>query len=104
MGLHKEIELSNGITLGYYRIVSLNVITNQQNVIEVAGYTSQEKREEEEACRKALAKGDNDASCDVYIETMYLSAPYDQSMTVETAYEWLKEQDTFSGAEDVLEK
>ena len=55
MGLKKHITLPNGIQLNYHRVVSVNVITNQQNLIEVAGYTSQAKRREEQAMLDALA-------------------------------------------------
>ena len=47
MALIKEIELSNGVTVNYHRIVSVNNITNHSSVIEVASYTSKAKREEE---------------------------------------------------------
>ena len=40
MALKKEIELENGIIVNYHRIVSINKITNDCNIIEVASYTS----------------------------------------------------------------
>lgn len=98
MGLYKKIELSNGVTTNYHRIVSLNCITNIQNVIEIASYTSQNKREEE---AKAISEG---IGMDVYINTTILNSPYDQTMTVETAYEWIKENvPEFYGSEDIFE-
>jgi len=103
MGLKKHITLPNGIQLNYHRVVSLHIQTNNQNVIEVAGYTSQTKRREEIECMEALANGDNDASCDVFIETAAYIAPYEQDMTVESAYGYLKSLPEFEGAEDVME-
>lgn len=106
MGLGKPIEMPNGVTLNYHRVVSVNIITNNQNTIEVASYVSVKKRLEERECIKALAEGDNEASCDVYIETSVFSAPYDPNMTVSSAYGWLKEKEesgVFAGAEDVFE-
>lgn len=47
MALYKEIDLDNGVTVRYHRVVSVNTITNVQNIIEVASYTSKEKRDEE---------------------------------------------------------
>ena len=47
MALKKEIELENGITTNYHRIVSINKITNNCNIIEVASYTSEKQREKE---------------------------------------------------------
>lgn len=95
MGLLKEIELENGVAVKYHRIVSVNTITNQQNVIEVASYVSQAQREREAA---AIASGED---CNVYISTKFHAAAYDESMTVETAYNWLKDQPDYDNAEDV---
>ena len=44
MALIKEIELNNGVKVNYHRIVSVNNITNHVSIIEVASYTSKEKR------------------------------------------------------------
>ena len=46
MALSKKIENENGVTTNYHRIVSINEIVNEQTLIEVASYTSEEKREE----------------------------------------------------------
>lgn len=97
MALLKQIELPSGVAVGYHRIVSLNVITNHVNLIEVASYTSAAKRAEEQA---ALAAN---APMDVFIHTEIHEAPYDQGMTVESAYEWVKALPAFEGAQDVLE-
>ena len=45
MGLKKEITLDNGVSVNYHRIVSINNITNVSTIIEVASYTSEEKRQ-----------------------------------------------------------
>ena len=97
MALLKEIELDNGITLNYHRIVSMTVITNLFNVIEVGSYTGENKRLQEKAALK------NGESMKVFIESTYLNADYDPSMTIESAYEYLKTLPTFQGAEDLLE-
>lgn len=94
MGLYKEIEKQNGVITKYHRIVSMNIITNIQNLIEVASYTSKEKREQE-----AIAIRDG-IEHDVYIDTIYLSAPYEQDMTIERAYDWLKTNEMFEDAID----
>lgn len=94
MALYKDLEQTNGVITKYHRIVSMNIITNIQNVIEVASYTSQEKREEE---IQALEQG---LEHNIYINTIYMNAPYDQTMSVESAYEWLKRQEMFKNATD----
>lgn len=99
MALLKEIELDNGVTVRYHRIVTLNTVTNVQNVIEVGSYTSQAKREEEKALIDAGIGERN-----VFVSTVFHIAPYDQTMTVEGAYGWLKANVAdFADAEDVLE-
>ena len=97
MALEKQVALPNGVTVTYHRIVSVNIITNCANLVEVCGYTCREKREEE---RAALASG---APMNVYMETSVYEAPYDQAMTVESAYGYLKTLGAYEGALDVLE-
>lgn len=94
MAISKEIELDNGVTVKYHRIVSINKITNVQNTIEVASYTSAEKREEE---KKAIEES---KPMNVFIDTNYISAEYDENLTIEDAYNYLKTLDNFKNAED----
>ena len=96
MGLSKQIEIG-GIPLSYHRVASVNIITNQCNLIEVQSYVSHEKRLEE------IEALENRRGMDVFIHANTYSAPYDQEMTVDSAYEYIKALDDFSGATDVLE-
>lgn len=97
MALSKRVGLGNGVVVNYHRVADLHIITNQQNIVEVASYTSRAKRDEEIA---AVAAGE---PMNVYIESRFVEAPYDQHMTVDSAYEWLKALPEFEGAADVLE-
>lgn len=98
MALSKRITLPNGIACDYHRVVSLSIVTNVANLVEACSYTSEAKRAEE---RAATAAGE---AMDVYTATRYYEAPYDQGMTVEGAYAWLKANvEEFADAEDVLE-
>lgn len=97
MGLSKRIALENGVAVNYHRIVSVNCITNLQNIVEVASYTSRAKRDEEIAAIAA------EEPMNVYIESRFVEAPYDQAMTVDSAYELIKTLPEFEGATDVLE-
>lgn len=92
MALLKDIELENGITTKYHRIVSLNKIINVQNIIEVASYTSQEKRKDDVPSEEEK---------NIYIETKYINTPYDENMTVEDAYNYLKTTDEFENSQDI---
>lgn len=91
MALSKEIELPSGIIVNYHRVVSLNVVTNVQNIIEVASYTSKKKRQEEiDALKAAQNKVEGAQETNIYIETTYVACEYDQEMDITKAYEWLK--------------
>ena len=94
MALSKQIELDNGVTVNYHRIVSINKITNVTNIIEVASYTSKEKREEE---KKAIEEG---TEMNVFIHTQYLNTEYNELSTIENSYEYLKTLDQFKDAVD----
>lgn len=94
MGLKKSIELDNGIITNYHRIVSINNITNVQTNIEVASYTTKEKREEEKISIEKN-KGIN-----IFINTNYYNVPYEENYSIEQAYEYLKTLDKFNEAED----
>ena len=94
MALSKAITLDDGITVNYHRVVSVNNITNHASIIEVASYTSEEKRQEE---KTAL---ENNEPMNVFILTEYLNKEYTQKLDVDAAYAYLKTLDKFSGAED----
>lgn len=98
MALQKQIELDNGVVVNYHRIVSINKITNNQIIIEVASYTSKEKREEE---MNYYSDTDLEKSMNVFIDTDYINIPYDENMTIENAYEYLKTIEKFKNAEDI---
>ena len=94
MALKKQIELDNGITVNYHRIVSINKITNNSNIIEVASYTSKEKRQKE------IEAIQNGSEMNVFIETTYLNKEYNETDTIKDLYDYLKTTDKFKDAED----
>lgn len=97
MAIIKPIELENGVIVKYHRVVSVNNITNHASIIEVASYTSKEKREEE---KQAL---ENNVEMDVFIDSDYISLPYDPMINVVSAYQYLKNNNKYSGATDDLD-
>ena len=99
MGLIIDKELPNGINLSYYRIVSLTTVVGVQAIIELAGYTSQATREEEQA-----ATIDPETGCNVYIDTQYITVDYDPDFSVNKAYALLKVMPEWEDAEDVIDK
>lgn len=101
MALQKEIELENGIIVNYHRIVSLNKITNQSNIIEVESYTSKEKREEEQEAIKQGQETGKAIPMNVFIDTTYINKEYSEDETIKDAYEYLKTTDKYKDAEDI---
>lgn len=94
MALIKKIELDSGVTTNYHRVVSVNNITNLQTIIEVASYTSKEKRLEEQ---NAIQNGE---PMNVFIETDFYDTEYDKDMNVDNAYDYLKTLEKFANAKD----
>ena len=74
MGLKKEITLGNGVSVNYHRIVSINNITNVSTIIEVASYTSEEKRKEEKTAIE------NAEPMNIYIDTDYINKEYEENL------------------------
>lgn len=93
MGLQKVEQLANGVEVDYHRVASIAHTVNASTAIRVHSYTSKRKRDELKL----------DELADVYVAHRTFALPYDDSLTVVGAYEWLKEQPEFEGAEDVFE-
>ena len=113
MALKKEIELENGIILNYHRITSLNKLTNIMNTIEVNSYISESQRDKEKKYQELQLKSASgeeltdeekeelEKGINVLVEADYINAEYDDNMTIETAYEYLKTLDKYKDAEDI---
>lgn len=97
MGLKLHKTLPNGVQLNYFRVTDVHIITNVGNCVRVAGYTSKAKRQEEADAMMG------DGTMDVYVEGFGYECPYDQTMTIDSAYAYLKTLPDYEGAEDVLE-
>lgn len=100
MALQKEIELENGVVVRYHRIVSITKITNQSNNIEVASYTSESKRQEEQHAIEEGQRTGEAVPMDVFINTTYIDKEYDEAETIEDAYDYLKTLEKFRNAKD----
>ena len=113
MALQKEIELENGVVLNYHRITSLNKITNFSNNIEVSSYTSVNQRNKEKEYQQLQLKSASgvelteeeqeqlEQGINVYIEADFIQIPYDEDMTIENAYDYLKTLDKYKNATKV---
>lgn len=113
MALQKEIELDNGVVVNYHRVTSLNKITNISNNIEISSYTNEKQRLKEKKYQELQKKSINGSELtedeqielnkgiDVFIQTEYLNVDYDENMTIEDAYEYLKTLDKYKNSIDV---
>lgn len=100
MALKKDVELDNGIVTNYHRIVSLDFITNEQTIIEIASYINESKREEEmNVLEQARTTGEYPQT-NIFIDTTYINKEYDENDSIKSCYEYLKTLDKFKDAED----
>lgn len=100
MALKKDIELENGITLNYHRIVSINKITNNTIIIEVASYINEKKRQEEIEKQKESQEKGEAVPMNIFIDTTYINKEYSEKETIKDLYEYLKTTEKFKDAED----
>ena len=91
MALYKEIRQDDGVTTKYHRILQLIHTVNRQNSIAVVSYVDDVARTEEQQSVLMLP----------YKKGITYETDYDESMTVEKAYEYLKTLPQFEGAEDI---
>lgn len=90
MALLKAIRQDNGVTTNYHRVLFIHKTTNCQNSIAVLSYVDKQAREDEQ-------NGDFKP----YRMSKTYETTYDDGMTTEQAYNYLKTQPEFEGAEDV---
>lgn len=93
MALSKDITLENGIVVNYHRIVALHSQVNHGTSLEIFHYTSEEWRDLE---RQGTSKNTN-------VSSEIIIVPYDPTMSVVTAYDYLKTLDKYANADDVFE-
>lgn len=101
MALSKSIELENGVTTNYHRIVSINSVVNQQTTIEVASYINASKREEESNALKTARETGEYPETNVFINTEYITKDYDENDNIKSCYEYLKTLDKFKDSKDI---
>ncbi len=102
MAIKKPVTEHNGVVTEYHRIALLSIDVHNQNSILVHSYLSADGRQVE----KDYAAGKyNNVEAGMmnfpYVQATYISATYDESMTITKAYEYLKTLPKFAGAEDV---
>lgn len=104
MALKKVIKKSNGVSLTYHRIAMVKVDVNQQITVLVESYVDEDGRNYEKEYAEGAIIGE---PAFPYTKGDYMSFDYDESdeifsgNVIQKAYEWLKKQPDFVGAEDV---
>lgn len=91
MALYKEIKQADGVVTNYHRILFLTQTVNRQNSIAVLSYVDEDSRNDEKVSIMNQP----------YQKSVTYETTYDPSMTIESAYEYLKTLPIFSGAEDI---
>lgn len=91
MALFKNIRQDDGVITAYHRILFCKITTNRQNSIAVLSYVDAESRN--------LETGDTNVP--PYQRSTTYEVPYDENMTIESAYSYLKTLPQFEGAEDI---
>lgn len=98
MALQKQIVLDNGIVTNYHRIVSINKITNNSTIVEVASYISKDERQKEIEYYKSK---EEDKSMNVFINTTYMNVDYEENKNIQDLYNYIKTTEIFKDAEDI---
>lgn len=94
MGLKKTKKQKDGVTTNYHRILFLQITPGRQNSISVLSYIDQESRDTERT-----------EDFRPYVSAITYELPYDESMNIKKAYQWLKDNiEDFKDANDILEE
>lgn len=91
MALYKEIRQEDGVTTKYHRILFIQITTNRQNSIAVLSYVDDDSRSAEQT----------DILTSPYQKSITYETDYDENMTIEKAYDYLKTLPEFEGATDI---
>ena len=102
MAIKKQITLDNGIVIEYHRIAAITIETNQQITLVIHSYLSEDGRQIEKDYAAGLYKDVEFGMMKCpYNKVDFVHPEYDENMTISKAYEWLKTQPEYEGAEDV---
>lgn len=89
MALKKTIKQDNGIVTNYHRILFIQSTINSHVSIAVLSYMDEISRQGETA------------DANPYKVSITYEKDYEENMTIENAYQYLKSLSDFEGAEDV---
>ena len=96
MALSKPIKQSNGIILNYHRIADIRNVVNDKTYLDVISYVDDEERVKEQNQPKYSPN-----KKEIYKVSAIYDLPYNDTLTIEDAYEHLKTIEDFEGSEDI---
>lgn len=96
MALLKAIKQTNGIVLNYHRISDIKNVVNDKTYLDVISYVDKEEREKEQNQPKYSPNKQ-----EIYKTNKIYNMPYNDTLTIEQAYEYLKSLEDFEGSEDI---
>ena len=91
MAIKKEIIQSDGVVTEYHRILYITSTINSHNSIAVLSYVNEAERTAEK----------DEIRLNPYSKATTYESAYDEDITVESAYNYLKTLPQFSGAVDI---
>lgn len=98
MAIKKKKRSSNGVETEYHRVAMYKVENGQRVTLLVHSYLNEEGRQWEKDYASEKFTGEDLAW--PYKEGVYHQADFDESMTLEKAYRYLKTLPEFEGSED----
>lgn len=91
MALYKVVRQEDGVVTSYHRVLYMMQTVNRQNSIAVLSYVDDTSREAEK----------NNTMTQPYQKSVTYEVPYDENMSIASAYEYLKTLPQFEGASDI---
>lgn len=96
MALKKMIIQDNGVPTDYHRIYDIENIVNDCTILKIYSYINEDERTRDKNKPKySIQEGD------IYIVPSEEKIEYNDTLTAEEAYEYLKTTEKYNGAEDI---
>lgn len=96
MALQKAIKQDNGVVLSYHRIADIRNVINDKTYIDIISYVDADEREKEKHQPKYSPNKPN-----IYTINSQEVIDYNDTLTIEQAYEYLKTLPKYEGSIDV---
>lgn len=96
MALNKSIIQNNGINLNYHRISDIKNVVNDKTYLSLISYVSKDEREKEQKQPKYSPN-----KVEIYKINKLYKLDYNDKLTIEKAYNYLKTLEEFEGAENI---